>query len=96
MSIPNQTLMDARPRRNPDVILQSADEQTLLYDAAADVIHILNPTARLVWDLCDGQHTVGDIVAQLQTTFAVTEAHDVAQDVRAVLEQLAHEGMLTL
>ena len=39
------------------------DDERLLYDADAGVIHLLNPTASLIWSLCDGRHGVAEMSA---------------------------------
>lgn len=82
------------PQRRQDVIHRSAGRQTLLYDPAADAIHVLNPTALFVWDLCDGQHAPAQIEALLRARFAATRPEDVADDVQAVLALFRDEGLL--
>ncbi|MBU0493796.1 MAG: PqqD family protein [Chloroflexi bacterium] len=46
-----------RPRRRVGLIRQELRGQTYLYDTREETVHILNPTAGLVWDLCTGEHT---------------------------------------
>ncbi len=86
----------AIPCQKPDIICKSAGLETLLYDPARDVVHILNPTALAVWDLCDGQHTPAQIAAELRARFATVEGQDVAGDVQAVLALLHREGLITI
>ena len=82
------------PQRRQDVIRRSAGQQTLLYDPAADAIHVLNPTALLVWELCDGQHTPAQIEALLRARFAAARQEEIADDVQAVLALFRDEGLL--
>ncbi|MBU0491414.1 MAG: hypothetical protein KKA73_06490 [Chloroflexi bacterium] len=48
---------DLRPHRQVGLIRQELRGQTYLYDTQVETVHILNPTAGLVWDLCTGAHT---------------------------------------
>jgi PqqD family protein of HPr-rel-A system len=82
------------PCRRADVVYQSAGEETLLYDPLADAVHVLNPTALAVWELCDGQHTLADIEAYLRVHFGDPVGQDVAGDVEAVLDTFEKEGLV--
>lgn len=82
------------PRRRPDIILQAARDDTLLYDPVADAVHVLNATALAVWELCDGRHDAAAIEAALRARFSAAESRDVAADVRAVLARFHEEGLI--
>ena len=86
--------IDRFPRCRADVVCQSAGEETLLYDPLTDAVHVLNPTALAVWELCDGQHTLADIEAHLRAHFGDTLGQDVAGDVEAVLDTFEQEGLV--
>lgn len=47
------------------IITQLADE-TLVYDTQTQQAHCLNQQAALVWEHCDGQTTIPDLVRKLQ------------------------------
>jgi hypothetical protein len=57
---------------------------------------VLNLTALIMWDLCDGQHDVADIVSALHTRFAGTAGRDISADVRATLHLLEARGLINL
>ncbi len=84
----------AKPIRNPDITLQDMDDEVLLYSTEAEAVHVLNPTARCIWDLCDGEHTITDIEQSLRASFAIPAEHDVAADIRQTLAVLAGKGLL--
>ncbi len=84
----------ARPRRRPDVVFQAAGEDTLLYDPVGDAVHVLNPSALLVWEMCDGEHTPAEIADALRSHFAGTEGHDLAGQVQATLARYQAGGLL--
>jgi len=51
--------------RKDQLIIQKAHDEVLVYDLKTDKAHCLNLTAARVWESCDGQSTVGDIVRHL-------------------------------
>jgi hypothetical protein len=61
---------------------------------AGGAIHALNPTARLIWNLCDGAHTLADIEAELRQAFDVPPERDLAADVRATLALFQSKHLL--
>lgn len=85
----------ARVQKRADVICKSARSETLLYDPVTDSVHVLNPTALTVWELCDGQHTPAEMEATLRARFSGAAERDVAGDVKAVLALFETEGLIT-
>ena len=87
--------MKDMPTRREDVIVKNIDEQeTMLYDPETEALHILNPTAELIWELCDGKHTAEDMVAAIQERYTGAQGNDVLGDVRKTLETFAAQGLL--
>jgi hypothetical protein len=83
-----------RPVRKPGITVKDIGSETLLYSAEEEAIHILNPTAQLIWELCDGEHTVEDMEQAIRASFSVTDEHDVTGDIRRTLEVFAGKGLL--
>jgi hypothetical protein len=83
-----------KPIRKPGITAQDVGDETLLYTAEEEAIHVLNPTAKLVWELCDGEHTVASMEQAIRANFSVTGEHDVGRDVRRTLEVFAEKGLL--
>jgi len=84
----------SHPTRKPDILLQEAGEETLLYSPEGRAVHVLNPTARTIWERCDGQHSPDDIARELRASYAVPPEHDVGGDVRRTLEVFVKKGLL--
>jgi Coenzyme PQQ synthesis protein D (PqqD) len=80
--------------RKPGVLVQDLGGEILLYNTEEKVMHILNPTARCVWDLCDGEQSVDAMAQAIRARFAVPEGHDVVGDIRRTLEIFASKGLL--
>jgi hypothetical protein len=66
----------------------------MLYDPEREAVHILNPTAKLIWETCTGDHTVADIVAAIRRQYAGTEGIDVHTQVQRTLDTFATRGLL--
>jgi hypothetical protein len=62
------------PRRRTDVILRDEETRSLIVVPDQDRVHVLNPTARALWELCDGTTTLEELTA------AICELFDVAQE----------------
>lgn len=84
----------SKPCRRADLVFQPAGADMLVYDPAADIVHVLNHTALAIWEMCDGRHAAADIEAMLRARFAATERHDVAADVGAILNHFKAAGLL--
>lgn len=85
-----------RARRHPDVTVKELGNETLLYAPGGQAIHVLNATAYLIWQLCDGKHTLEEMEQALREAFAVPDSHDVRQDVEQTLAELARKGLIAL
>ena len=81
------------PVRRTDVRLIDEDTRSVLIDDTQGVTHVLNPTARAIWELCDGTTTLDELVDAICQVFSVQ--HGVAlRDVAAVLAQLEDAGLV--
>ncbi len=47
-----------RPKIRADLEVVEIDGEGLVYDEPADLVHYLNPTAAILFQLCDGKATV--------------------------------------
>jgi hypothetical protein len=83
-----------RPVRKSDISIKDIGDETLLYNIDEEAIHILNPTAQLIWELCDGVHTVADIEQTIRTNFSVPAGHDVTADIQRTLAVFTDKGLL--
>jgi Coenzyme PQQ synthesis protein D (PqqD) len=83
-----------KPIRKPDIIAQDLGGETLLCSPEAKTIHILNPTAWRIWELCNGEHSVEDMVEAIRARFSVPNGRDVIGDIRRTLEIFTSKGLL--
>ena len=84
-----------QPRQKAGYQLEALDGELLLYHVSDTKILYLNPTASLIWQLCDGERTVGDIVAVLGDAYP--EVGDaLLGDVEAALAELSEQAVIEL
>lgn len=83
-----------RPLKRGDIISRDMGTETLLYDAKAEAIHVLNPTALLIWNLCDGNHSLRDINKKLKAAFSLAAEHDVLADIQQTVDTFAKNNLL--
>jgi len=81
--------------KRTDVRTIQVEDELMLHDSATEKVYVLNPTAALVWSLCDGAHTIEQMVAAVESQFSKTaEPADIPQDVRQTLDWLNEYGLL--
>ena len=83
-----------KPVRKPGITTKNIGDETLLCSAKEEAVHVLNPTAKLIWELCDGQHTVADMEQAIRASFSVADGQDVSRDVQRTLDVFADKGLL--
>jgi hypothetical protein len=83
-----------RPVANPSAIFQeTGDGWAVLVNLDTARSLALNPSGILVWQLVDGQRSVREITAGVKRHFRDAPPR-VADDVTALLDILAEEGMI--
>jgi len=85
-------LMPKVPVRNPDLAL---DGEFLWNSHGGDAIY-LNGSAAVIWGLCDGSSTVGEIVELIAQAYADDDSGSVRSDVLEALVDMADQGIIQL
>ncbi|HEX2275060.1 MAG TPA: PqqD family protein [Acidimicrobiales bacterium] len=65
----------------------------ILVDEASRAVHLLNPTAQIVWSCLDGSATIADIAADLDAVFAADRA-TITEAVTGLVRRLGDSGLL--
>ena len=85
-------MSDAYPRRADLLEINEADDGLVVYDPTEDKVHHLNPSASIIFDLCDGTRDA-EAIAQI-----LGEAYDLAapprDDAFAGLEELSDRKLI--
>ena len=86
--------MDVRlPTPSTDVSLQRVGQEAILNDRRNGRAHVINESAAQIWELCDGQHTLDQIVSAFAAVYGLPAA-DVQADVQYILAKFHELGVL--
>lgn len=77
----------------PNVLETEVGGDISLYDAQTEKVLVLNGTASDIWRLCDGEHTVDQIVTLLAQAYGEPE-EPIRPQVLDTIETLVSEGFL--
>ncbi|HHD56534.1 MAG TPA: PqqD family protein [Desulfobulbaceae bacterium] len=83
------------PRQNEGYMLEELDGELLLYHLDQTKTVYLNNSAAIVWHLCNGENSVGDIIAFLEEKYPEA-VKEIAGDVQDTLLKLLDAGALSL
>jgi radical SAM protein with 4Fe4S-binding SPASM domain len=85
--------MDERPKKRGDIVNGDAGDEVVLYDSRNDNVHHMNLLAGVIWDLCDGNHTVKDITEEIVDVLNADPVQ-VERDVTKMIEDFQGKGLL--
>jgi hypothetical protein len=83
----------SQPRPRERVLVERIEDETVLLDLDSGLYFALNEVGARVWELCDGERNVDDIVEIITGEFDAPEA-TVRADIVELLAHLAREGLL--
>ncbi|HLC17397.1 MAG TPA: PqqD family protein [Thermodesulfobacteriota bacterium] len=83
-----------KPLRKESVREELLSDELMLYDPGTDSVHILNGSAKTIWRMSDGGHTIGEMEERLRREFSVGKERDVRGDIEKVITELSEKGML--
>lgn len=81
------------PTRRPDVLELDLDDGLILYNRDSSLVHHLNPTARIVWFLCDGSADVGELAGEIAEEYGL-DPSTVRAQVAALVAELDAVGLV--
>jgi len=79
--------LQSYPQRNEQVIAQKASNDFLLFNMNDGNYYSLNEVGCRVWELCDGNHSIAQLVETLEAEYDAP-AETLTEDVLEVLEHL--------
>ncbi len=83
---------ELRPLGRNDLLTRELDGEFFLYDPVTDRVALINQSAAVVFDLCNGSLTEDEIVAEVKRLYAAG-GEQVDNDVRATLADFAARGL---
>ena len=82
-----------KPKARDDLTVVELDGETVIYDEETTELHHLNPTATIVFGLCDGSSTMKEISADISEVFQVP-IQEVEPQVRGLIRRLREAKLL--
>jgi hypothetical protein len=82
-----------KPKVRDDLLVMELDGEAVIFDHRKPGMHHLNPTATILFGLCDGTGTAKEIAADISAVFRLPTA-DVERQVRALLREFKQSGLL--
>jgi hypothetical protein len=88
-------VLNAIPRRTPSVASRALDGEAVLVHPGQNKVAVLNEVGARLWELADGQHSIGDMAQVIADEYEVSLIKAEA-DTLAFCNDLAGRGLLTL
>ncbi|TGO02859.1 hypothetical protein PN36_17920 [Candidatus Thiomargarita nelsonii] len=82
------------PLKKEDIVLRDIGDETVLYNPQTKAIHVLNKTSSMVWESCDGKHSLEMIEKKIRDKFEVSSAQDVKEDIIESLNKFSELGLI--
>ncbi len=87
--------IDRIPKPTADVEMEVVEGEVVLYHTGQTRAVYLNPTAAMIWRLCDGKRSVREIIRMIVSSYPEA-AMTVADDVLMALKELQENGILAV
>lgn len=94
MRTPRSVDVDLLPQIPENVAWVEVDGEGVLYDELRQRVHVLSPTATLVWSGIDGRTSLERIARDLSESFG-TDLEVVRSDVLELARDLLERGLIT-
>jgi len=85
-------MTDANPIRAHSLEVNEAEDGLVVFDPTQDMVHHLNPSAAVIFDLCDGTRDADEIAAILAETYELDAPP--TEDALAGLRELAERKLI--
>lgn len=82
-----------KPKVREDLAVVELDHEAIVYDEDGGRLHHLNPTATMIFQMCDGTATVKELSADIADVYGLDVA-DVERQVRALLREFRSSDLL--
>ena len=84
--------MKANPKQAPELKIFEADDGYVVYQRERDRVHFLNHTAVLLLELCNGEHSIPDMVAILEKSYGLEAPPE--EEVTEIITKFEQEGLI--
>ena len=89
-------MIDLIPTRIAEIEMELIEGEVLLYDPRQTRAVYLNPTAALVFGLCDGTRSVREVIGMIAECYTEASSNNLTEEVLVTLNELQQNGILTI
>ena len=86
---------NSKPLPDTEFTLEELDNELLLYHPTKTTTVYMNETASIIWRLCDGERTVGDIIRLIEESYPEA-GKGIGDDVESTLNVFIEHGAISL
>jgi len=83
------------PLKKKGVVFQSMPPDTVLLNLDNGFYYSINPIGAAVWEYCDGNRSISNIIAQISKESDVS-ADDIQEDILDFIHDLTKEGLIQI
>ena len=84
--------MSGNPEQSTDLKIFDADDGYTVYHRERDTVHFLNHTAVLLLELCDGEHSIPEMVEILEKGYGLDNPPE--KEVADIINSFEKEGLI--
>lgn len=84
---------DYVPRKAADVLELDMGDGFILYNHDSSLVHHLNPSAAIVWQVCDGAASIVQLAAEIADEYSVV-VDNVVTELRGLIAELDALGLV--
>jgi PqqD family protein of HPr-rel-A system len=81
------------PRKAADVLELDMEDGLIVYNHDSSLVHHLNPSAALVWRICDGEASVAELSAEVAEEYRLIR-DNVQRDLQSLVAEFDALGLV--
>lgn len=82
------------PQKNTNFELTELEDEIILFSVQHEKAVYFNPTAQLIWHLCDGQQSIAEIIEGLQEQYP--DEVNIENQISFAIEKMIEDTIITL
>lgn len=84
---------DWKPRKKSNLEIKEVEEDLIIYDPSKDAIFLLNKTAKIVLEMCDGNFSVKEMADIISQTLNL-DKKEILEDLKKSLNELRKKNIV--
>lgn len=81
-------------KKDDNLVLDYIDDDLMIYDEINGNVHVLNSTAKIIWDSISDKTFVCEIIEKLKDTFDIDNPNELESDVQEILTNLEERELI--